>query len=350
MAIYITFLILCLMITWAYDRAIPYGREKKWGILFFLCIFLFMGLRYGVGQDYFFSYVPIWNEVKETGWAVNVESGYILINKFFQLFTDDYQIIFLFFAFLFAFFIYKTMKQYKVSYLLVAFIFIAGGFYFYSFNVMRQCFVTAIFYYTLKYVRQRRFMPFFMLNFLAFFIHKTAIIYIPFYFILNHNFKLRTYFIWLIVFFSLRVIILPILEVLLKNTKYENYINGTFGDPSSKNITVSQLLNAALFFVFCYYGQYAYKDKKFIVFKNIHFVGLLATIFTGVIPLVFRITTMFYLVQFISVPYLVKRYVSKDWKGLITFGIFIVYGAIFINTLKNNGNNIIPYQFIWQRG
>lgn len=344
------FLILCLMVAWAYDRAIPYGKEKKWGILFFLLIFLFMGLRYGVGQDYFFSYVPIWEEVKETGWAVNVESGYILINKFLQLFTDDYAIIFILFALVFTIFIYKTVKQYKLSYLLVAFIFIAGGFYFYSWNVMRQCMVTAIFYFTLKYVRQRRIVPFLIINILAAFIHKTAIIYLPFYFILNHNFKFKTYLILILVCFALRIVIIPILEVVLKNTKYENYINGTFGDPSSQKPTVSQLLNAGLFFVFCFYSPYGYKDKKFIVFKNIHFVGFLATIFMGVVPLVFRITTMFYLVQFISVPYLVKRYVSKDWKSVVVLGIFLVYGAIFINTLRNNGNNIIPYQFIWQRG
>ena len=350
MAIYLIFLILCMMLTWLYDHAKPYHKEVKWGILFFLVIFLFMGLRYGVGQDYWWAYIPIWEEVAQTGWAQNVEPGYVLFNEFLQLFTDDYAVLFFIIAFVFTFFIYKSIKQYKMSMFLAAFVFIAGGFYLYSWNVMRQCLVTAVFYYTLKYVRQKKFIPFFFLNFACFFIHKSALLYIPVYFVLNRNFKFKTYLIWTLIFMALRVIILPLLSFFLQGTKWGNYVNGTYADPSANKLTVSQLINIFMFFVFCYYTPWGYKDRKFLVFKNLHFLGLLSSLFMGVVPLVFRITTMFYLVSFLSVPYIVSRYVTKEWRSYVTVGVLLIYGVLFVHSLMNNGNNVIPYQFIWQRG
>lgn len=221
----------------------------------------------------------------------------------------------------------------------------------YSFNVVRQCIVIATFAYAIWYIEERKFWKYAVLICLAATIHITALVYFPLYFIadrkLVRRFKLRTYIIMIVAYLLLRRYIPDILNVLFEGTKYANYLSGYWAD-TSKAFNVSQILNIFVFALYCFFvpaeTNEVEADRKAIMYKNIHFIGLLFTFLTGLVPLIFRMTTMFYLLQFLSVPYLYENYIPKRYKNIALYMIIAIYGALFLNTVISNGNNIVPYQ------
>lgn len=347
MVIYLIFFSIIELITFLREST-KKSQQKYLSLLLFLFLFLFMGLRYGIGQDYFFTYVPIYEQVLSTGTASNVEVGYLWLNQFLAFFFSDYSVLFLITAAIFVGFSIGACNQYNASWILMIYIFFAGGFYLYSFNVMRQCIVISIFYYSLRFIREKKLLLYLLFNGLAACLHITALLFLPLYFILDKRYKTWLYFALIVIGLALRLIAPQILGVVLAGTKYENYLIGYYQD-SSKLINVSQILNVFVFLAYLKYIKKNNNDKKGKIFLNIHFAGLFATIFMGVVPLVFRVTTMFYLVQFLSVPYLIENYCSKKYKLFFIFLAVGIYGLLLINTLMTNGNNIIPYKTIFER-
>lgn len=351
MLVYSIMITLSLILAAIYDK-VGNKDKTKVAILIFLILFINMGFRYDVGQDYFFTYVPIYKKIY-MGMNTGIEWGYALLNKICIFFAgDNFQSIFILTAIIFLGFIIAACRKNKASMLLMMYIFLCGGFYFYSLNVTRQCIAIAIFFYSIRYIIckedeqkiiNRNLIMYILLISLGITLHNSALIYLPLYFILDKDCKKIRYLQILICVLIITPLIVNFLEIILEGTKYGNYISGHYAD-TTKKINVSQILNVIVFI--CYYiAKPQEKDKSFIVYRNVHFIGVLFTCLMGSVPLVFRMTTMFYLIQFLSVPYYYKYYVSKKYKLLFLLGILGIYMLLLTNIFITNGNKILPYQF-----
>lgn len=364
MIVYLGSVGIVLFLSFLYDKANK-GRERTLLYLWaFLILFVIMGFRYGVGQDYFFTYVPMYLKIYN-GIDTGVEPGFKLLNIIASLLTgSDYQSIFVITSAIFLLCIFSACKKNDASMFLMMYIFLCGGFFFYSFNVVRQCMATAFFCTGLFYISDNgnsaikrkllignrvigkievddAMLKFFVLMGLAASIHVSALLYFPLYFFANKRYSKKLYFIFIFLFSMMIPSILSIVGTVLAGTKYGNYISGNWAD-TSKNFNVSQIINILIFLVFLFTPPKK-ADIRFTTFMNIHYLGVLATGLMGVIPLIFRVTTLFYLIQFLSVPYYYKHYVPTKYKGIVFIGILFVYGALFVNTLRSNGNRILPY-------
>lgn len=347
--VYVLTLSISAIFAYGYDRT----RDKRKMFLYFFLAMLIpttlMAFRYGVGQDYFYTYVPVFNSILY-GTNTGIEWGYYFLNKLCQVFTDDSQSIFILTSLIFCLCIAGAMRHHIKSgtLFLSMYIFIAGGFYLYSFNVVRQCMAVAIFCFAIKYIYQKKPIQYFTLICLAALIHKSALIYIPIYFIVRREYHLFTYLFILLLIKLFSPQIVQFIGKFLEGTKYYNYISGYYADSSSNSITASQLLNIFVFIIIIYIEKRnKVHDKMLCIFGNIHFVGIIFTMFMGLIPLIFRMSNLFYLIQFLSVPYIVGNYVPKKLRWIAYASIISVYGLLFIHTLITNGNNILPYQFFF---
>lgn len=344
MYIYIIFASVCIFISVISE----YSKQKKiLEIIEFIFLAFFMGLRYGIGQDYFYTYVPVFNNVIR-GEKVDVEVGYELINKICAFFSKDYAFLFFVTALIFIFFICKTIKSYDISYSFAIFIFICGGFYLFSFNVMRQCIAIAISFYSLKYIEKNNISSYMILNLISASVHNTALLFIPLYFILNKKIKMKWYLLVIGIVFPLRFVLTTYISQFLMGTKYYNYIAGIYLDSSSSTLTTSQIINILMFILYCMYTKDD-EEENFYIFKNMHFVGTLFSCLIGIVPLIGRVTASFYLIQFISLPYFYKHCFKQKYKKMAAIVIILMYLVLFIYSLIVNGNNVIPYHFIWQR-
>lgn len=187
------------------------------GIIFSVLIFaIFSGIRHDVGVDYFSyydSYIGVLNNYNID--IDHFELGFQWIIYGLVYFKAHYFWFFGLIALIQIFFIYYAFKDKKFILPYLIFLIISGGWYFHLMNEMRQGIVVAMFVYAVKFIYERRAIPYFIIVFIGYFIHKSALILIPIYFIFIIN---KDFFknIWL-------QIILLLTAMFLTTTSIWNY-------------------------------------------------------------------------------------------------------------------------------
>ena len=114
------------------------------------------------------------------------DPGYQLFEKIFQIFSDNYQIYLLFIATIFtslmAIWIYKNCIDPCFAFVLYSVLFYS----FYAITGHRQTIATALIVFLgYKYVKERKLIKFAFVAFVAFLIHKSSLVFVPYYFIAN---------------------------------------------------------------------------------------------------------------------------------------------------------------------
>lgn len=174
-------------------------QRKKYIVFITILLILQSGLRHlAVGADTFAYYDTFerlkgisWKEILNTASAYynlgeGKDPGYLILQKLFQYISDDYQNYLFFIAIIFfsalAYFIYKNTRM--VSDALFAFVLYSTLFYsFFSITGIRQTLATALVLWSYELIKRKKLFYFLLLILLASTIHKSALIFIPLYFI-----------------------------------------------------------------------------------------------------------------------------------------------------------------------
>lgn len=163
---------------------------------------LISGLRHwSVGSDTY-SYFARFQIVKRTSWSVILrenwdyvfngleakDPGYTLVTKVFQIFSNNYQTFLIFIAIVFtslmAWWVYKYSSMPEISFLIYSVLFYA----FYAVTGHRQTLATALIVFLgYDYAKERKWLKFAIVAFLAVMLHKSSVVFIIYYFIANIN-------------------------------------------------------------------------------------------------------------------------------------------------------------------
>ena len=318
-----------------------------WAILAMIPLTLIAGFRYGVGQDYFYTYVPIFQEVlngdSDEAWG---DSGYILLNKFVQLFTNDYSGIFLLTSIIFCVLIFLSIYENSLDIQLSIILLVCTGYYFCFLNGIRQMLTVAIFMYAIKYILKNDFKRYFLLIILASFIHLSALIYIPVYFIRNVKLNKYKMLIAIIATFASAKIAKGLILKLILLTKYSWYINSVYDTQKQGYVII--LLNLIIFIFAIIY--YKYNDMKNNLFINLQFLAVLVSAFIGEIPSANRILWNFAIASIILIPNTITKEHNRSARIFIKTAVVILYLVYFYYTVGiNNSNNVLPYRTIFDR-
>ncbi len=134
-----------------------------------------------------------WQRAFENCWKYLFDSsdelkdpGYTLVQKIFQIFCKDYQVFLLFigalFSILLAIWVYKHSKMPCLSFVIYSSLFYS----FFAITGHRQTIATSLIVFIgYEFIKQRKLVKFLLISFVACLIHKSAMIFIPFYFIAN---------------------------------------------------------------------------------------------------------------------------------------------------------------------
>ncbi|MBR5696105.1 MAG: EpsG family protein [Paludibacteraceae bacterium] len=146
---------------------------------------LVIGLRYNVGDDYP-SYMAFFSKPKL---FPDMEYGFTNVCKFFHHIGFHYSTIFLLAACIEILFFVRTFLKFKFT-LPWAFFFLFTTLELFIWNnALRQSVAFCIFMYAIRYIHERRFIPYAFFIVLAASVHKTAYPLGVFYFILNFKVK-----------------------------------------------------------------------------------------------------------------------------------------------------------------
>lgn len=200
------FLFYVVLLFWEF-RQINNGKEPqyiRWAAI--IAFLFFFGLRGYVYTDWA-VYAPLFEKLPTIGEGglskvlstdfseefltdvsvgnAGLELGFVYFTVFFKSLINNY------FAFVFTntlidiLLLNIFLKRYSKYYALSIILFIVFGGCGIEMNLLRNIKALLLFLVSLKYLQERRIVPYFLLNIIGFFFHSSALIFFPLYFILN---------------------------------------------------------------------------------------------------------------------------------------------------------------------
>lgn len=308
-------------------------------------ILLSSGRHMSVGNDTY-QYATRFLEVRYTPWSKIFSNlfdyiknpfasghefkdpGYDLLEKIFQIFSKDYRLWLLFIAILFtvplAVWIYKNSEMPWLSFIIYSSLFFA----FYAVTGHRQTIATALIVFIgYKYIKERKLWKFLGLSFAAFLIHKSAVVFVPFYFIANMNITaLKSVFI-LGGSFVFSLIGKPIYAPLAYTLGFgEEQIEESVGGAGTY---ATILLLICIFTLICYPNvKERREDSKFLY--NAMFMTIFTTLFVYQQQAFMRVQQYYSLFIMIMIPEIVMSF-EKRQRALVSMcGTLVLIAYIIL--------------------
>ena len=334
------------------------NRKKYIQIISFILI-LQSGLRnVAVGADTF-QYYRLFEEVKITSWqsiygsifeyyqlGIGKDPGYLVFQKLIQLITNEYQVFLFIVAILFFValgnFIYKNTTRLNDA--IIAFVIYSVLFYsFFSITGIRQTIATAATLFGYELIKRKKLIPFLIVIILASTIHKSVLIFIPFYFITRIKNPKYLYRIVLVLF--------PLFMIFKNNMGnylkvlggYEEY--DQFKDAGTYTFTAMFLL---ISIVALWRIKMIIKNNQNAQhYYNAFALALLFIPLTWINPNAMRIVQYFSIFMLLFIPEIIHSFafISIKIRRDITRFTIILLIVLF---LKSNWGDKNPYGFFWE--
>lgn len=344
-----------LILFWGYVFLYKYRSEKNTKAYCAIVAFqwiLISGFRHwSIGADTI-QYIRAFERIKNKSWpeiwsnlwnylfnGLEIKDpGYDLFQKLFQILFNDHQFFLLFVAALFtsimAVWIYKNSSMPEISFLLYSVLFYS----FYAVTGTRQTIATALTVFCgYKYIKERKLFKFALLAFVAFLIHKSSIVFAPFYFIAN--IPITPIYI-IIALCTILIIVLggkPLYGAVAESLGFgEGQINYDVGGAE----TYALVLTLACIVVLLMYKFYKNRREDSTQLFNITLLTLLSSLLVFQNQSFMRIQQYYSLFLMITLPEVVLSF-DKRAK------LFTYLGSIFFLILYLITNNP-EYKFFWQ--
>lgn len=181
--------------------SISYGNIRSRlttnGIGFFLCfVFLafFSAIRDQVGCDYnsYIRHILI----IQSGNPNYMEIGFQKVVLFLSKFDSNPRFVIILFGILTCYFYLKAIWDQSDDIPFSIFIFLSWGYYFLTFNTLRNYFALSLVLYSIKYLKSNHKWIFIILVLIAALFHKSALVCIPLYFLANKKFNKKHIFVF----------------------------------------------------------------------------------------------------------------------------------------------------------
>lgn len=364
MTFYITLMLALTLIGYiiCYKTKLKYADAIFMGIVFVVLTFL-SAVRYEVGMDYSFEYVPQWRKllslpISSLG-EMRHEKGFVLFELLISKFSQNFQWLFVSISILLGILSIYYLYKYSSCKPLSFFIFFSLGLYYCSMNFLRQTIAACIVAYAIIFIKKQKIIPYMLLVLLASTFHKSALIMIPFYFILQIKITKVV-----LVFYSLITI-----GIFVYSNKILDFVTTYF----YKNYHQSQLyllkgidwydaiVPVVLFLLmFIFQDVLCEKDKSNKIFVSCSFFSMFFYIIAVHHSIIDRLTMYFDLPLVIGLTYLISGLYNKyklsnenvklNQIKYILVSVIVIASVSFANyrQLIYDGHFVVPYQSIFQ--
>lgn len=209
--------------------------SRRWTLVLILPLLLLAANRSDVGDTY--SYVKGFASMPETltGLGAYIETltkdegFYILAALIRILITRDVKVYFFILAAIQALLLFSVYRKYSPNLLVTFFLFIASTDYIsWMYNGIRQFLAVTITFACLPLLLKKKYIPAILLTLLAATIHGSALLVIPFFFVVNGKAWNGRTLLFLLGVMAVVVFVdkfTPLLDTLLQETQYENVVS-----------------------------------------------------------------------------------------------------------------------------
>lgn len=326
-------------------------QEGRWVLIILTVILiLFAGLRDAVGSDYgiyrwlfgVYMETPIWE-------TLFVEEGFFWgIASILGFFTKDVLIMYIVTSAIIVVLIVKLISKYSINFSLSMFLYLAMMDYFNSFNGVRQWVASAIIITGFPLLLENKKWKYCLVILFAYFFHNSAIIVLPFVFILHWKPREgKTYVLYLIIFaffFAFPGLTNKIFEFIAPDN-YKKYFNNDWDDGVNIIRVVVYALPVVLTRIF--YDKITENESEkplidlLINLSTIHFmIYVLGTRNTTLA----RIGLYFSIYNVLLIPYLLR--VFKVESRLTAKVLIMICFFAYMYLLLPVESNLMPYRSI----
>lgn len=315
----------------------------------FLVLFALSALRIGIGNDYW-TYRDEFIDIHRADTPISYELGFQTFVRLMQAMVGVYNYIPIFavVSFFTCLFFVKGIYDTSDWFVMSFFLFMANGFYFMSFSNIRYYLVLALVIYSMKFLFDKKFVPFCLIIIFAAFFHMTALLVIPAYFIAYYlKWNKKTY--WLIpvaaaLLFFARIPIRRLIFVF-----YPYYEGDAILDVANISYINIAKCAAVLIFSLIYYKKAIKGNAKAETFFNLNLFALLLYSCATYVPELSRVCYYLIIGQVFLIPIIIRAIEKKKLKIFWTVSISAAYFIYFIMFLIEGSNpviQILPY-FSW---
>lgn len=327
-------------------------NEEKPGFgfyIFLILLILISGLRDMIGgYD-----VYIYSEIYESPYEFlaiydQFELGFRAYYLFLRIFSDNrHFMLFMTATIMMSLFFYNLKKHSPLVYFSIFILFCK--FYLMSFVYLRQGIAMGVVWLALPFIFDRKYIKFFLLILVAFFLHKSSIIFLPMF--LLANIRLKNIHLLLIAVIALIVSLTPLSTLLLENlaesvddSKVSVYISKSGG------INFFYLLEALLLVILLLkFKTKFYETKWGTLIMNGFFAYIIISIVALTNASFVRFTWYYFIFLAVALPYIYNFIQDKKSKNAFKLLVFLYFGLLYFRLLfLYDDGDLMPYKTIFQ--
>lgn len=318
----------------------------------FSILFLVAALRYGIGTDYFFRYVPLFERIQK-GDIAGQEMGFVLLNRAVGLFTDDYQAIFVAASFLTIALFYRFFLRMSTNPALSVFIFAFGGFYLEGFNLVQQALAIALLVNTIEFALRKKHLAFVIVTLLAASFHSSALVWFVVWPLMWIRVARPTRIAIALTMIGAVLIVPQTLSHLAGQLApdYSWYLQSNYGVTRSINPAITIVAVAAFVFSLAKIGNAERTDRYADSVVNLLALSTAVLVATTTIAYLFvRLNYYFAPIQLLAVPFALSLVRDRFDRQLLTSFFMSAYLTSFVfQFLVWNAHGVLPYESIFSR-
>lgn len=265
--------------------------------------------------------------------------------------SGNVTIIFLFFAVLISFLEIPTVVKFSINVPLSIFLYITTMQYYMSFNGIRQCTAAAVLFAALPLLLQRKWIKYFGLIAVLFFVHNSVVLMIPFAIAASMNPKSKTFngliLTFLIVFYLFPGALDGAFSILAPDN-YQHYVS--FNDPTDDGVNILRVLVAAVPVVLCrgFYNRMITKAEEPRLFRwlvNFSTINLMILILATRSTVMARFGMYTSVYNVLLIPYLLRLIVREQRKVAMVIIMVLFFAYMFM--LLPTESNLLPYRTVF---
>lgn len=320
-----------------------------------LPLFLLSALRYGIGTDYFYGYVPIFQTIN-SGHIQNTraEKGYVFLNYIVSRFTDDYQWIFVITSALFVFISFYVIGKYSKSTALSLIIWFLSYNYLSSYSMVRQSLSCAMAMLAIPFLysgKKSDRLKFIIIILCAATIHTSIALFLVLALLEKFNPGPVFFAVSTGVVFAFRYGIFNVVRLALQkmNLYYFNYFSYATERSTSNYLMLINIIITIIIIYIDYTNRELSQNAEWRITKWLQFIYIILLPLDGVIILVGRVNLIFSFPQFITLTNAVFNHKRVNERKYFIVSLIALFTVEYLFYFIGGSYEVFPYVSIFSR-
>lgn len=320
--------------------------------VFFIGIWLFLISAFrgkSVGSD-FSGYLrrytifgnTSWRDLAETAIRSDMEIGYAALNKIIYMISDNPRVLACIIAFFLILVYSREIKRNSNNPAFSYFLYLTMGMLGRTFNTMRQQIAVAAALLAYSCIKERKFVKFLLIIFLASQIHRSVLVVLPMYFIAHTKIDYKIY----LIFFVSCILCLTIGDRLLSFFIYKERYAATLMRGSNGAVGECIIYTAFVVLLSIIWGCHKTFEMKF--YMHFAMFCLLISCLTFVQPIIGRLEAYFDFIMVYAIPNTVSRIEKLSTRYFVICSVCAVMLLYYLCIIcRADMGEVVPYVFCW---